>query len=490
MSITLSKDGLRAGRGPGQAPGIASRAATPTSAPLPTPLHNAIRKARLRLVPFLILMYMLAFLDRANVGMAKQALAGAIGLSPAAFALGAGIFFVGYALCEIPSNLILHRVGARRWMARIMVTWGVVAACTMFVSGSTSFVVLRLVLGVAEAGFFPGVILYLTYWFPPEERGRVIGRFYVGYPLALVLGTPLSGLLLGMDRIGGLAGWQWMFLIEGLLASAVGIATLFVLPDRPAEVAWLSDEEKLALSTVMDRETRQKEAEGASTFLHALRDPWLLLFTTIYFVMQIGSYGVAFYLPDQVSHLMGTAIGLKVSLVSALPWLCAVFFTMFWPPLASHVNRPRAFFIVTLLCIAGGIAASAHAPPRAAVMMLCIAAAGIIAAQAIFWTFPTDRFGGTAAAGSIAVINALGNLGGFVAPNLRAAADRIFLSPAAGLHALSIAAVLGIGLALLLPARGRRVIAAADLASAESIPAGGTSADTHPLPVGPRVSTP
>ncbi|GBQ82135.1 sugar phosphate permease [Gluconacetobacter johannae DSM 13595] len=477
MSITLSRAGLGAGR----APGVASRPAAPT----PTPLQNAIRKARVRLVPFLILMYMLAFLDRANVGMAKQALAGAIGLSPAAFALGAGIFFIGYALCEVPSNLILHRVGARRWMARIMVTWGLVAACTMFVQGGTSFVALRFVLGIAEAGFFPGVILYLTYWFPPEERGRVIGRFYFGYALALVLGTPLSGLLLGMDRIGGLAGWQWMFLIEGLMASAVGVVTLFVLPDRPADVAWLDDEEKLALSTVLARETRQKEAEGASSFLHALRDPWLLLFTTIYFLMQIGSYGVAFYLPDQVSQLLGVAIGLKVSLVSALPWLCAVFFTAFWPPLASRVNRPRAFFIVTLLFISGGILVSAHAPPQAAIVMLCIAAAGIISAQAIFWTFPTDRFGGTAAAGSIAVINSLGNLGGFVAPNLRAAADRIFLSPTAGLHALSIAALLGIGLAMLLPARGRRVIAAADLAPADDAPA-----DARPLPVGPRIATP
>ncbi|NVN10890.1 MFS transporter [Nguyenibacter vanlangensis] len=450
MSTTFSKS----------VPGVGSTA---------SPLQDAIRKARIRLVPFLILMYMLAFLDRTNVGMAKQALADTLGLSPVSFALGAGIFFVGYALCEVPSNLILHRVGARRWMARIMISWGLIAACTMFVKGGMSFVALRFVLGVAEAGFFPGVILYLTYWFPPEERARVIGHFYVGYALALVLGTPLSGLLLAMDRIGGLAGWQWMFMIDGLLASAVGIVALFALPDRPADVSWLNDTEKQALAMVLARESRRKEAEGTSSFLRALRDPWLLLFVAIYFLIQISNYGVTFFLPDQVSQLLGVGIGLKVSLIAALPWLCAVFGVFFWPPLAARINRPRTFFLVALLCIAGGTLISAHATPQVGIAMLCIAAAGIISAQAIFWTFPTDRFGGTAAAGAIAVINALGNLGGFAAPNLRAAADHLFQTRTAGLHVLGIAALLGVALATLLPARGRRVIAPTDLASDDAV---------------------
>ncbi|NPD65803.1 MFS transporter [Lichenicola cladoniae] len=432
-----------------------------TAIPQGQVLESAMRKARNRLMPFLILMYLLAFLDRANVGIAKQALQTQVHISDAMFALGAGIFFIGYAVFEVPSNLILHRVGARVWLGRIMITWGIVAACTMFVVGGSSFVALRLLLGVAEAGFFPGVILYLTYWFPPEYRGRVLGMFYFGYPLALTLGTPLSGVLLGFDGVAGLAGWQWMFLIEGLLAAGVGVLTMFVLPDRPADVAWLSADEKAALSVVIDRESSDKHAEGSGTFRQALRDVQLLKFVVIYFLMQIGSYGVVFYLPDQVSALLGVKIGLLVSLVSAIPWLCAIVFTAIWPVIATRVNRPRMFFLVCLLMVAGGILLSAHASPSVAIVALCIAASGIIASQAIFWTFPTDHFGGTAAAGGLAVINAIGNLGGFVAPNLRSEADHLFHTSTAGLHALAIAALLSASTALLLPAQGRRVVATA-----------------------------
>ena len=424
-------------------------------------------------MPFLILMYMLAFLDRANVGVAKQALHAQAGISDAWFALGAGIFFVGYALFEVPSNLVLHRVGARTWLGRIMITWGIVAACTMFVTGGRSFTALRLLLGLAEAGFFPGVILYLTYWFPPEYRGRVLGMFYFGYPLALTLGTPFSGLLLGFDGLLGLAGWQWMFLVEGLLAAAVGVLTLFVLPDRPAEVSWLSAEQKTALAVVLGRESDDKHAEGSGTFAQALRDVRLLQFVVIYFLMQIGSYGVVFYLPDQVSALLGVRIGGLVSLVSAIPWLCAIVFTAIWPMLAARANRPRSFFLVCLLMVAAGILVSAHSAPAVAIAALCVAASGIIASQAIFWTFPTDHFAGTGAAGGLAVINAIGNLGGFVAPNLRSEADHLFGTSTAGLHALGIAALISAATALLLPARGRRVAALAlrSMNGARAVPA-------------------
>ena len=428
--------------------------------PDPEALETALRKARWRLMPFLILMYLLAFLDRTNLGVAKQALAAGPGLSEAMFAFGAGVFFVGYALFEVPSNLILHRVGARAWLGRIMISWGIVAAATMFVVGDKSFIALRLLLGLAEAGFFPGVILYLTYWFPPEHRARVLGLFYFGYPLALTIGTPVSGLLLGLDGVAGLAGWQWMFLVEGLAASLVGVATLFVLPDRPADVGWLTQAEKAALAAVMARETDSKQAEGAATFLQALRDVRLLRFVAIYFLMQIGSYGVVFYLPDQVSALLGMKLGFEVSLVSAIPWLCAILFTAIWPPLSSRHNRPRAFFVTCVLMLAAGILLSAHAPPLLAIAALCVAASGIIASQAIFWTFPTDSFAGTAAAGGLAVINAIGNLGGFVAPNLRSGVDRLLHSHTAGLHAIAISALLSALVAFSLPARGRRVVAA------------------------------
>jgi MFS family permease len=434
--------------------------AVTSGAPQDAVLHQAMRKARARLMPFLILMYLLAFLDRTNLGVAKQALQAGPGLSEAMFAFGAGIFFVGYAIFEVPSNLILHRVGARVWLGRIMISWGIVAACTMFVVGDKSFVALRLLLGLAEAGFFPGVILYLTYWFPPEYRARVLGLFYFGYPLALTIGTPFSGLLLGLDGVAGLAGWQWMFLIEGLLASAVGVLTLFVLPDRPADVAWLDASEKAALAAVMVAESDSKHAEGGGTFLQALRDVRLLRFVAIYFLMQIGSYGVVFYLPDQVSRLLGMKIGLEVSLVSAIPWLCAILFTAIWPPLASRLNRPRAFFLTCVLMLAGGMLVSAHASPLLAIVALCVAASGIIASQAIFWTFPTDSFAGTAAAGGLAVINSIGNLGGFVAPNLRSWIDRLLHSHTAGLQAIAVSALLSALVGLTLPARGRRVVAA------------------------------
>ncbi len=206
----------------------------------PGELASAVAKARARLVPFLILMYTLAFLDRANIGFAKQAFQADTGVSDAAFAFGAGLFFVGYALLEIPSNLIMHRVGARWWMCRIMVTWGLVAAATMFAHGELSFYLLRFLLGVTEAGFFPGVILFVTYWFPRRERGRILGLFYFGYPLSLMFGSPLSGLLLTFDGAGGLHGWQWMYLIEGLAASSVGILAYFVLTDRPEQAQWLT----------------------------------------------------------------------------------------------------------------------------------------------------------------------------------------------------------------------------------------------------------
>jgi len=435
----------------------ASVAAQPPPEQAVSSFQQTMRKCFVRIIPFLILMYMMAFLDRANVGMAKQALAQNIGLSPAAYALGAGIFFVSYACFEVPSNLIMHRVGARVWMARIMITWGLVAAATMFVKGATSFVVIRLMLGVAEAGFFPGVILYLTYWFPPEQRGRALGLFSFGYPVAMLFGTPLSGMLLRMDGAFGLQGWQWMFAIEGLMAALVGVIALFVLHDRPADVTWLTREQKTELSRILQTEEDAKRKEGSRTLLDALKDRHILLYIGIYFFAQIGSYGIAFYLPDQVSALMGQKIGLMVSFVSAIPWFCAIVATVVLPRISARLNMPRRFLLTCFILLTVSIATSAHVAPLPAIVMLCVATGAIVSAQAIFWTFPTDRFGGAAAAGGIALINSLGNLGGFLAPNLRAYAEKLFGTPSAGPDAVAAVVALSILLTLLLPARGRRV---------------------------------
>jgi sugar phosphate permease len=424
-------------------------------------LDSAFRLTRRRLVPFLLLMYILSFLDRANIGFAKQAFQASAGVSDAAYALGAGLFFLTYALFELPSNLVMHRVGARIWMARIMVTWGLISAAMMFASGELSFYALRLLLGAAEAGFFPGVILYLTYWFPARSRGQVLGLFYFGAPLAFIFGSPLSGLLLELDGMGGLHGWQWLFLVEGLLASAVGVWAFFYLDDKPADAGWLPEAEKQALSAAIAQEERAKADHGPSALGTVLADPRVLHFVAIYFLIQTSVYGVIFYLPTQVGALLGKKVGLEVGLVTAIPWLYALAAAFALPRLADREGNHRTLAALAFAVSALGIAVSAGSGPAVALVALCFAAAGFIAVQPLFWTFPTGYLGGVAAAGGIALINALGALGGFVAPNLKAWADRSFGSPQAGLYVLACTTLIGAALTLALR---RSASAAAPLA--------------------------
>src|SRR4051812_4970988 len=246
-------------------------------------LERAISRAKRRLIPFMLLMYLLSYLDRANIGYAKQAYQAATGVSEAAFALGVGIFFLTYALFEIPSNLMLHRVGARVWMARIMIVWGLISAAMLFAKSDRSFSVVRLLLGAAEAGFFPGSILYLTYWFPAHVRGQVMAIFYFGSPLALMLGGPLSGFLLDLHGAFGLAGWQLMFAAEGLMASVVGVWAYFYLTDRPAAARWMPADERNALTEAISAEEETKQARGVVTLGAVFRNPRLLHFAAIYF---------------------------------------------------------------------------------------------------------------------------------------------------------------------------------------------------------------
>lgn len=412
---------------------------------------QAIQRARRRLVPFLILMYVLAYLDRANVAYAKQALQASVGVSEAAFAFAAGVFFVGYAIFEIPSNLILHRVGAKMWLSRIMVTWGLLAAGMAFVTGDTSFWILRVLLGVAEAGFFPGVLLYLTYWFPAKERGRILGMFYLSQPLCFILGGPISGALLDMDGAFGFHGWQLMFLVEGLAAVVVGIWSYFYLTDRPTAASWMPANEKAALGSTLEAEDAVKAAHGGMHFGDAIRNPLLLQFTLIYFCIATCGYGVAFYLPAQVSSLLGVKVGLYVTLVTSIPWVCAFVASAFWPNLAIQTGYRRSFAVISLCCAGFGMIASGYLPPAAAIVALCIAVAGLISAQPIFWTFPTGYFAGFAAAGAIAFINAFGNLGGFLAPNLKVAAESMFGTSVAGLWVIGGGALLAACVLALIP---------------------------------------
>jgi sugar phosphate permease len=391
-------------------------------------------------------MYVVAFLDRANIGFAKQALETYAGITPEAYALAAGLFFISYAAFEIPSNLILHKVGARLWMARIMVTWGLVSMATIFVVGSRSFFALRLLLGAAEAGFFPGVILYLTYWFPNRARAQVFGLFYFGAPLALIFGGPISGLLLQMNPVGSLENWQWMFLVEGSFAVAVGVWSYKYLGNRPADATWLSTAEKGALENALADEQSQQYPDGRFRLAPMLRDPYLLQFALIYFFLQMSIYGVVFYLPSEVSTLINKPAGFEVGLVSAIPWICALAGAFLLPRLADWLNQRRR---VTAIALAVTGCASFLFPlvgPRAGLISLSIAAAGLIAVQPLFWTFPASYLSGNAAAAGLAMINALGAVGGFVAPNVKTWADDRFSSPRAGLFVLATVTLLNAGL--------------------------------------------
>jgi len=403
-------------------------------------LSSIVPKLHRHLMPTLLMMYILAFLDRANVGFARAGLAADVGIGDAAFAFGASIFFIGYATLEVPSNLILHKVGARRWMARIMITWGLVSAANAFVQTPAQFHVVRFLLGVAEAGFFPGVIYYLTYWYPTASRGRSVGLFYYGAPLALTFGGPLSGFLVAHDAFG-LHGWQVMFLVEGLAASLGGVAVLFLLKDRPEDVDWLTADEKTVLRAELAKDDKSREHPSV---LAALRDSRVLHLALTYFLLQMGFYGLTFYLPSQIGLLMGSSMGLKVGLVSAIPWACALLGVSLIPPWCDRRGNAREVGAIILALSGCSLALSAVAgSPLLALAALSAAACGLIVSPALFWTMPTSLLAGAAAAGGIGLINAVGNLGGFVAPNLRAWLDVAFGFSGAGLIGLGIVNIIG-----------------------------------------------
>jgi sugar phosphate permease len=405
----------------------------------------ATKRVFRRLVPFLLLMYVIAFLDRSNVSFAQKEFQTDFGISAAAYAFGAGLFFVGYAVFEIPSNILLHKVGARWWLARIMVSWGIVAAAFVFVQGPTSFYVLRFLLGVTEAGFFPGVILYLTYWVPARHLSRARGYFYMGIALAGILGNPLSGALLELNGVFGLRGIQWMFLVEGLLAVVVGVWAYFYLTDKPRDASWLPGDERQALSETVDAEDLAKsEGEGPKKVLAALANWRVWYFSLIYFCIQIAVYGVTFFLPTQVTAITGQTLGFAASLVTAIPWVFGLLGVAFFPGLADRTRRHRPIGTALLLATALGIYLSGalSGSPVLAIGGLSLAAIGFVAMQPIFWTLPTEYMTGYAAAAGIGLVNSLGNLGGFLAPNMR---DyfKTTVGGNAGLYSLAVAAVVG-----------------------------------------------
>lgn len=408
-------------------------------------LKRAVLRTIRRLTPFLMLMYVVSFLDRSNIGFAKQALEASQGISESVYALGAGLFFISYSLCGFPSNLILHKVGAKKWLAFLMVGWGIISMANIFISGATSFYLLRLLLGVLEAGFFPGAILYLTYWFPDNVRGRVLGMFYLGVPLALILGGPLSGLLLEIRPLLGLQSWQWMFLVEGFVAVVLGLFAFWYLDNRPSNASWLATDEKQALIHALALEEEKRRSVGPSRILPMFRDLKVMHFLLIYVLIQISTYGAVFYLPVEISVLLHKPVGLEVGLVSSIPWICTLAAVYFLSRTAEKFHWHRQLAFMTMLLSACASFVFPTAGPLMGLFALSVAVSGFIAVQPLFWMFPTRYLADRAAAGGIAVIG-MGNLGGFLAPNLKVWADEYFASQHAGLYLLACLTLLNAAL--------------------------------------------
>jgi ACS family tartrate transporter-like MFS transporter len=375
-----------------------------------------LRKLAWRLVPLLGLGYFFAFLDRVNVGFAALTMNADIGLSAAAYGFGAGIFFIGYVLFEVPSNVFLARVGARIWIARIMISWGLLSAAMALVEGPTGFYVLRFLLGVAEAGFFPGIIYFLSCWFPSAYRARILGAFMVAIPLSGVLGAPLSTQLLGFAGFG-LAGWQWMFILEGLPAALLGLAALRYLRDRPADAEWLEPHERAWLAAELAREgPAAAHAQGVG---RALANPVIWLYGLAYFGIIVGFYGYNFWLPQMVKSL-GAVSNVQVGLLLMIPSALAGLVMVAWGLHSDRSGERRWHAALPALLAAVALAASAilQGMPAAAIVALIVAGIGAFSALPVFWTLPAARLSGPAAAAGIALVNSIGNVGGFVGPSL------------------------------------------------------------------------
>ena len=377
-------------------------------------LQGAIQKAALRFVPLLTIAYLFNYLDRTSLGFAALTMNQQLGLTASQFGLAAGIFFVGYSLFEIPSNLLLYRFGARRWLARIMISWGLVSAATAFVVGPHSFYGLRLLLGITEAGFFPGVTFFLAAWFPAQYRTRMLAWFLIGIPLSSLIGGPLCGMLLQMDGIWGLKGWQWLFLMVSLPCIPLGFATLKFLSDSPQAALWLTGEERDALVGVLASEVRERPH---TSLWPALKDARVLICTAIQFGFTLGSYGIGIWLPLMLKeyHLSNLAIGW----ITAIPYLFASIGMILW---ARYVDeRGRRIVNLALACLLGGLGLLApivSGSATVAVIGFSLALIGVTAARAIFWTIPTRFLTGVAAAGGLAFINSIATIGGFVGPSM------------------------------------------------------------------------
>jgi D-galactonate transporter len=420
---------------------------------LPTLEELTYRKITMRIVPLLFVCYLGAYLDRVNVGFAKLQMLHDLGFSETAYGFGAGIFFLGYVLFEVPSNIALHRVGARLWIARIMLTWGVISGCMIFVKSPASFYIARFLLGVAEAGFIPGVLLYLTYWYPAKRRGRITALFLTAIPMSSIFGGPLSGWVLKeLSGARGLAGWQWLFVIEAIPSLVLGLVVLRFLDDRVSTVKWLSAEEKRIVSDNIAAEEREKE--GFTELSHAFASGQVWLLGLIYFCLASGIYVISFWLPTIIKG-SGVSDPFQIGLLTAVPYIAATVAMIAVNADADRTRERRWHVVIPSIVTGLGLAVTALSGTNTLLAMigLVLAAAGASSAQSAFWTLPAAFLGGAAAAAGIALVNSLGNIAGFASTFIVGWMTDLTHSTSASLYLFAGLLVIGGLLILRIPAR-------------------------------------
>ena len=415
--------------------------------------NSAYRKIAFRLMPFLMLCYFCAYLDRVNVGFAKLQMMSDLQFSEAVYGLGAGIFFIGYFLCEVPSNIVLHKVGARRWIARIMITWGILSGCFAFVQTEWQFYTLRFLLGVAEAGLAPGLLLYLTYWFPSYRRARMTVLWFIAIPISGMIGGPLSGLI--MDRMSGVHGWfgwQWMFVIEAIPTVLVGLLVLAVLKDSVQDANWLTQDEKNLVKQELAQDNQHKE--GHASVKEFIADKRLWLLAGIYFCVVMGQYAITFWLPTLIRN-SGISDNWHIGLLTSLPYMCAIVVMILAGRSGDHFQERRWHLIIPMC--AGAIAltfATLFASNLTlSLICLCIAASGVLTASSLFWMLPTNFLGGVSAAAGIAAVNSFANLAGFCSPYLIGWVTTNTGSNAIGMFLITAVLIFGASLVLRVPAK-------------------------------------
>ncbi len=414
---------------------------------------SAYRKIAFRLMPFLMLCYFCAYLDRVNVGFAKLQMMSDLQFSEAVYGLGAGIFFIGYFLCEVPSNIVLHKVGARRWIARIMITWGILSGCFAFVQTEWQFYTLRFLLGVAEAGLAPGLLLYLTYWFPSYRRARMTVLWFIAIPISGMIGGPLSGLI--MDRMSGVHGWfgwQWMFVIEAIPTVIVGLLVLAVLKDSVQDANWLTQDEKNLVKQELAQDNQHKE--GHASVKEFIADKRLWLLAGIYFCVVMGQYAITFWLPTLIRN-SGISDNWHIGLLTSLPYMCAIVVMVLAGRSGDHFQERRWHLIIPMCAgaIAFTFATLFASNLTLSLICLCIAASGVLTASSLFWMLPTNFLGGVSAAAGIAAVNSFANLAGFCSPYLIGWVTTNTGSNAIGMFLITAVLIFGASLVLRVPAK-------------------------------------